>query len=108
MKSLTNYINERAKNSETGETYWQKAFDRMLWQENITKADFDEVQQDDWIWDNSTGDPATTDFLMELYTKFKNEKVEWVAQDIGNVIEYTLTDKKGHEISFDSTEMLKF
>ena len=93
---------------EKGESYWQKVLDRMLWQENITKADFDEVQQDDWIWDNTTGDPATSDFLMELYEKYRYEKVEWEAKDIGNAIEYVLTDKIGHSLLFDSTEILKF
>lgn len=110
MKSLTTYIKESYGQTEEGTTNWQKLFDTLLEVDNgkATKADFEEVQENDWIWDKSTGDPATSDFLMELYTKFKNEKVEWVAKDIRNAIAYVVKDSKGHSLSFDSTEMLEF
>lgn len=106
MKTLVQFIKESKKQS--GKSNWQTVLNRMLWQDKVTKADFDEVQQDDWIWDDSTGEVATTEFLMDLYTKFKNEKVEWEAEDLTNAIAYTIKDKKGHSISFDSTEELKF
>lgn len=108
MKSLVQFIREAKK--ESGSSTWGVVFERMLDVDGgkITEADFDEVQHDDWIWDDATGDVAETKFLMELYTEFKDEKVKWEAEDITNAIAYKISDKKGHAISFDAMEMIKF
>lgn len=104
MKTLTSFIAE-AKAPLKGESTWKKVFDILLDLDELHPAQkeyFDEVQEDDWIWDGMTGEVAEVDLLYKLYKNSGDVKVYWEYNPNDN--EYIVSDDDDNSIYFMVTK----